>query len=99
MKVLFLKDKKRRELFEVYEEKKLIYKYISLNNNLNFDVRKDAFFNLILCPLNSSLVRIRNRCLISNRARGILSLFKVSRSFFKSLALNGYFPGVKKASW
>lgn len=99
MKVLLLKDKKRRKLFEVYEGKKLIFKYLVANNNLNFNIRKDAYYNLILCPLNSSLVRIRNRCLISNRARGVLKLFKVSRSFFKSLALNGYFPGIKKASW
>lgn len=99
MKVLLLKDKKRRKLFEVYEEKKVIFKYLATNNNLNFNLRKEAYFNLILCPLNSSLVRIRNRCLISNRARGVFKFFKVSRSFFKSLALNGYFPGIKKASW
>lgn len=99
MKVLALKDKKRRKLFEVYEEKKLIFHYLAANQNLKFTIRKKAYYNLILCPLNSSLVRVRNRCLLSNRARGVLKLFKVSRSFFKSLALNGYFPGIKKASW
>jgi small subunit ribosomal protein S14 len=99
MKVLYLKDKKRRHLFFLYEKNKLILKYIKNNNNLLFDLRKNAYFNLILCPLNSSFVRINNRCLLSNRSRGILTHFKVSRSFFKSLALNGYFPGVQKANW
>jgi len=99
MKVLYLKDKKRRQLFSLYEKKRLVLKYIKQNNNLKLDLRKNAYFNLILCPLNSSFVRIHNRCVLSNRARGVLNYFKVSRSFFKNLALNGYFPGVQKASW
>lgn len=99
MKVLLLKDQNRRKLFKFYEEKKLLYKFIKQNINIDFDIRKKAYFNLILCPLNSSLIRVRNRCLISNRARGIFKQFKVSRFFFKNLALNGYFPGIKKASW
>ena len=44
-------------------------------------------------------VRVRNRCLVCGRARGVLSKFQMCRICFRGLALKGEIPGVVKASW
>lgn len=44
-------------------------------------------------------VRQYNRCKLCGRARAFLRLFQVCRICFRKHALEGVFPGVKKASW
>ncbi len=44
-------------------------------------------------------VRVRNRCVVSGRARGYMRKFGVSRIVFREMALRGEIPGVRKASW
>lgn len=44
-------------------------------------------------------VRHRNRCLRCGRPRGYLRKFGLCRICFRNLALQGYLPGVTKASW
>jgi small subunit ribosomal protein S14 len=44
-------------------------------------------------------VRHRNRCLRCGRPRGYLRKFALCRICFRNLALQGYLPGVTKASW
>ena len=44
-------------------------------------------------------VRQRNRCQVCGRPRGFLRKFGLCRICFRLLALQGYLPGVIKASW
>jgi small subunit ribosomal protein S14 len=44
-------------------------------------------------------VRKRNRCLRCGRPRGYYRKFGLCRICFRNLALEGYLPGVIKASW
>jgi small subunit ribosomal protein S14 len=44
-------------------------------------------------------VRTYNRCRRCGRARAYLRQFGLCRICFRELALEGYLPGVKKASW
>lgn len=44
-------------------------------------------------------VRVRNRCKICGRPRGVISKFQLCRHCFRRLAHEGQLPGVKKASW
>jgi small subunit ribosomal protein S14 len=44
-------------------------------------------------------VRHRNRCQKCGRPRGYLRKFALCRICFRNLALQGYLPGVTKASW
>lgn len=44
-------------------------------------------------------VRHRNRCRVCGRPRGYLRKFALCRICFRNLALQGYLPGVIKASW
>ncbi len=43
--------------------------------------------------------RQRNRCKVCGRPRGFLRKFALCRICFRNLALQGYLPGVIKASW
>ena len=44
-------------------------------------------------------VRHRNRCQQCGRPRGHMRKFGLCRICFRNLALQGYLPGVIKASW
>lgn len=44
-------------------------------------------------------VRQRNRCNVCGRPRSFLRKFGLCRICFRQLALQGYLPGVIKASW
>lgn len=43
--------------------------------------------------------RQKNRCRNCGRPRGYLRKFKLCRICFRKLSLEGYVPGVIKASW
>ncbi|MCX7665548.1 MAG: type Z 30S ribosomal protein S14 [Gemmataceae bacterium] len=45
------------------------------------------------------LVRIRLRCRLCGRPRGVFRKFGICRICFRDLASNGMIPGVRKASW
>jgi small subunit ribosomal protein S14 len=44
-------------------------------------------------------VRHRNRCKLCGRPRGYYRKFGLCRIHLRNLALQGYLPGVIKASW
>lgn len=44
-------------------------------------------------------IRQHNRCRRCGRPRGYMRKFQLCRVCFRELALEGYLPGVTKASW
>lgn len=50
-------------------------------------------------PRNSSPTRIRKRCLVTGRGRGVYAKYGLCRNMFRLLALEGKIPGIRKASW
>ena len=50
-------------------------------------------------PRNSSPVRLRNRCAITGRPRGVYRKFGLGRTKLRETAMRGEIPGVIKASW
>jgi small subunit ribosomal protein S14 len=50
-------------------------------------------------PRNSSPSRVRNRCSMTGRGRGVYAKFELCRNVFRQLALEGKIPGIRKASW
>jgi ribosomal protein S14 len=48
---------------------------------------------------NYSSVRLKNRCVISNRAKSVIRFFQLSRIVFRQLAREGVLVGVKRSSW
>ena len=50
-------------------------------------------------PAQRSPSRLRNRCAITGRPRGVYRKFGLGRSKLRDLAMRGEVPGVIKASW
>jgi small subunit ribosomal protein S14 len=50
-------------------------------------------------PINSSSIRLRNRCWKTGRSRGFYRDFGLSRHVLREMAHECLLPGVFKASW
>lgn len=99
MKYLKRKDNKRRNLFKIYEIKRKYLKYIIYNNKLSKYIKIKAMLILNRLPKDSSRIRIKNRCVITNRPKSIYRDFKMSRIILRNLAHNGLLSGIIKSSW
>lgn len=95
MKSAVTRDKKRRLLFKEYEEKRLALKILQRVNPQDKKIQQ----GLNELPYNSSRTRIRNRCILTGRARSVWRVFRISRIQLRKLALEGVLMGVKKSSW
>ena len=99
MKILYLKDRNRRFFYNQTEKKKHILRYIFNNLKLENSLRIKAYSEYTKICMKSSITLIKNRCILTNRSKGIYRKFKISRLFFKKYALSGDLPGIRKASW
>jgi small subunit ribosomal protein S14 len=61
--------------------------------------RQEARDNLQQLPRNASPVRLRNRCKLTGRPRGVFRKFGLGRNKLREIALRGEIPGLIKASW
>jgi small subunit ribosomal protein S14 len=99
VKYLLEKDKKRRELIGKYELQRMSLKSILSNCNLPVTFRWKAGLKLSKLPKDSSKTRLKNRCILSNRSRGVLGSFRISRIELRILSGSGKISGLKKSSW
>jgi ribosomal protein S14 len=99
MKAILLKDKRRRVLFATLEKRRKFLKALFEDLRLPDKFRWMVYKELILLPRDSSITRIRNRCVLTNRPRGIYSKFGLSRLMFRKYIWQGKLVGLKKASW
>ena len=74
-------------------------KKIIKNKKLPLDERFNAQLKLSKLPRNSAKIRIRNRCEITGRSRGVYRKLKISRIALRELASQGKIPGMTKSSW
>ena len=51
------------------------------------------------CRATPRPVRLRNRCALTGRPRGVFSKFGLGRNKLREIAMRGEIPGVIKASW
>ena len=84
--------------------KKFAVKRDALNATINdqkasLEDRRNARLKLQSLPRNSSPVRLRNRCALTGRPRGVFSKFGIGRSKLRDLMMAGFVPGITKASW
>ena len=61
--------------------------------------RQEAREQLQQLPRNASPVRLRNRCRLTGRPRGVFRKFGLARNKLREIALRGEIPGLIKASW
>ena len=61
--------------------------------------RQEAREKFQQLPRNASPVRLRNRCKLTGRPRGVFRKFGLERNKLREIALRGEIPGLIKASW
>jgi small subunit ribosomal protein S14 len=98
-KTWIAKQKKRERLVQLKWDKRQSLKKTILDMNKSEEERSLAKTALNKMPRNSSPVRLRSRCQLTGRSRGVLRKFKLSRLCFREMANSGMIPGVVKASW
>ena len=97
--VLKLRDQNRRKMVKKFAARRLELKAIVNNQKLSPEDRYEARLKLQRLPRDSSPVRLRNRCALTGRPRGVYSKFGLGRSKLRDIAMRGEIPGVIKASW
>jgi len=90
---------KRIRLVNKFSKKRKKLKKIIKNRKLPLDERFNAQLKLAKLPRNSSKIRIRNRCEMTGRPRGVYRKLKISRIALRELASQGKIPGMTKSSW
>jgi len=93
------RDLKRRETVKKYAAKRAELQAIIANVKLSEEEHFSARQKLQALPRNSSPVRLRNRCSLTGRPRGVFSKFGLGRTKLREFAMRGEIPGVIKASW
>jgi small subunit ribosomal protein S14 len=83
-----------------YEADRALYKALVSDQSLAYGVRQQAarLFETEV-PRDSAAHRVRNRCALTGRPRGVYRWCRLSRLMFRKLASHGSMPGVTKASW
>ncbi|MCP5268439.1 MAG: 30S ribosomal protein S14 [Zoogloeaceae bacterium] len=96
---LINRDEKRRQMVEKYAKKRTELLAIINNAGLSDVERFEARLKLQQLPRDASPVRLRNRCQITGRPRGVYRKFGLGRSKLRDLVMRGEVPGMTKASW
>jgi small subunit ribosomal protein S14 len=90
---------KRESLVNKYVEKRKLLKLIINNTSSSIEEKVAAQESLQKIPRDALPVRLRNRCQLTGRPRGVYKKFGLSRGKLREFAMNGEIPGVTKASW
>ena len=90
---------KRIKLVKKFSKKRANLKKIIKNRKLPLEERFAAQLKLAKIPRNSAKIRIRNRCEITGRPRGVYRKLRISRIALRDLASKGKIPGMTKSSW
>jgi len=90
------------------KREKIVAKYAALRAQLKETIRDPktsdedrwvAQQKLQALPKDASPVRLRNRCRLTGRPRGVYSKFGLARNMLRIYAMRGEIPGLVKASW
>lgn len=90
---------KRRATVSKFAAKRAALEAAMNDVNASAESRLEARMKFQALPRNSSPVRLRNRCALTGRPRGVFSKFGIGRSKLRDLMMSGQVPGVTKASW
>jgi small subunit ribosomal protein S14 len=88
-----------RNIVKKFNEKRQSIKKQIMKKDLPMEERFKMQSKLNELPRDSSKIRIRNRCKLTGRTRGVYRKFGLSRIKIRELSMSGALPGVVKSSW
>ena len=93
------KNLNRKNLVQKFQNKRKKLKNQIMKKDLSMEERFKLQSKLNDMPRNGSKIRIRNRCELTGRTRGVYRKFGLSRIKIRELSMSGSLPGVVKSSW
>jgi len=96
---LINREQKRRKTVAKFAARRAALLEIVNDAQRNDEERTEARGKLQQLPRNASPVRLRNRCRITGRPRGVFRKFGLGRNKLREIAMRGEIPGMIKASW
>jgi small subunit ribosomal protein S14 len=93
------REQKRRKTVEKFAARRNELMTILKSSSISEEEKAQAREKLQKLPRDSSPVRLRNRCALTGRPRGVFKKFGLARGKLREIALRGEIPGVIKASW
>ena len=96
---LINREMKRRKMVEKFKAKRAALEAIVGDESRSEEERFEARLKIQALSRNSSPVRLRNRCQLTGRPRGVFRKFGLGRSKLRDFVMRGEVPGMTKASW
>ena len=96
---LINRNEKRKKLVAKFTKKRGLLQAIVDDPKASEETRYAARLKIQALPRNSNKTRIRNRCALTGRPRGVYSKFGLGRNKLREFAMRGEIPGIVKASW
>ncbi|MGH8218095.1 MAG: 30S ribosomal protein S14 [Steroidobacteraceae bacterium] len=93
------REKRRARIVKRYATKRAQLKELIRDPRTSPEERMAAQARLQSMPRDASPSRLRNRCNITGRSRGVYRKFGLSRQKIREVAMRGEIPGLAKASW
>ena len=96
---LINRNEKRKKLVAKFAKKRGSLQAIIDDPKASDETRYEARLKIQALPRNSNKTRVRNRCALTGRPRGVYSKFGLGRNKLREFAMRGEVPGIVKASW
>jgi small subunit ribosomal protein S14 len=93
------REKRREKIVKRYATKRATLKETIRSPKSTDAEREEALRKLQLMPRDASASRMRNRCAITGRPRGVYRKFGLARTKLREATMRGDVPGLRKASW
>ena len=96
---LINRNEKRKKLVAKYAKRRAALTAVVANMKVSDEERFAARLKIQQLPRNANPTRVRNRCALTGRPRGVYSKFGLGRNKLRDYIMRGEVPGVVKASW
>ena len=93
------KNNNRKQIVSKYQARRQDLKKKIMQKDLSIEDRFKLQSKLNELPRDSAKIRLRNRCEITGRTRGVYRKFGLSRIKLRELTMSGNLPGMVKSSW
>ena len=93
------KNMNRKKIVNKFKSRRNSLKKMIMKKDLSMEERFKIQSKLNDLPRDSSHIRVRNRCKLTGRTRGVYRKFGLSRIKIRELSMSGDLPGMIKSSW
>jgi small subunit ribosomal protein S14 len=93
------REKRREKLVKRYAARRATLKETIRSPKSTDAEREEALRTLQSLPRDTSASRLRKRCAITGRPRGVYRKFGLARTKLREATMRGDVPGLRKASW